>query len=166
MKKLLGIIVLGLLLSGNAYAKNVTILFSNEKEVALLSKQTPLSDKVYHRANAAGVEHCNVFSPIVWTSESLEINLLLSDVRLSGLDENLQKKFVEIVLTPSDEAMGKYAIWLKFSRKTIILVSPLAGADEGLLEINTAPVTYLKITPLFVYVIPLLKETSTTTSLS
>jgi S1-C subfamily serine protease len=58
MKKLLGILVLGLLLSGNAYAKNITILFSNEKEVALLSKQTPLSDKVYYRANVAGVEHC------------------------------------------------------------------------------------------------------------
>ncbi len=45
--------VLGLLLSGNAYSKNITILFSNENEVALLSKQTPLSDKVFFRANSA-----------------------------------------------------------------------------------------------------------------
>ena len=68
MKKLLGIVVLGLLLSGNAFAKNITILFSNEKEVALLSKQTPLSDKVYHRANAAGVEHCKKFKKYAFRS--------------------------------------------------------------------------------------------------
>ena len=68
MKKLLGILVLGLLLSGNAYAKNITILFSNEKEVALLSKQTPLSDKVYHRANAAGVEHCKKYKKYAFRS--------------------------------------------------------------------------------------------------
>ena len=68
MKKFLEILVLGLLLSGNANAKNITILFSNEKEVALLSKQTPLSDKVYHRANAAGVEHCKKFKKYAFRS--------------------------------------------------------------------------------------------------
>ena len=69
MKKLLSIIVLGLLLSGNAYAKNITILFSNEKELALLSKQTPLSNKVFHRANTAGVEHCKKFKKYVFKSK-------------------------------------------------------------------------------------------------
>ncbi len=68
MKKILGIVVLSLLLSGNTYAKNITILFSNEKEVALLSKQTPLSDKVYHRANAAGVEHCKKYKKYAFRS--------------------------------------------------------------------------------------------------
>ena len=57
-----------MLLSGNANAKNITILFSNEKEVALLSKQTPLSDKVYHRTNAAGVEHCKKFKKYAFRS--------------------------------------------------------------------------------------------------
>ena len=59
---------MGLLLSGNVFAKNITILFSNEKEVALLSKQTPLSDKVFHRANAAGAEHCKKFKKYVFKS--------------------------------------------------------------------------------------------------
>jgi hypothetical protein len=68
MKKFLGIVVLGLLLSGNAYSKNITILFSNENEVALLSKQTPLSDKVFFRANAAGAEHCKKFKKYVFKS--------------------------------------------------------------------------------------------------
>jgi hypothetical protein len=56
--KLLGIVVLGLLLSGNAYAKNITILFSDEKSIHLLTKVTLLSDKSFRRGNAAAINHC------------------------------------------------------------------------------------------------------------
>jgi hypothetical protein len=62
MKKLLAIVVLGLLFSGNAYAENITILFSNEREIHLLSKQTPLSDRVYKNGTLAAVKHCTKYN--------------------------------------------------------------------------------------------------------
>ena len=68
MKKVLCIVVLTFFWCNFGIAKNITILFSSEKEVALLSKQTPLSDKVYYRANAAGVEHCKKYKKYAFRS--------------------------------------------------------------------------------------------------
>ena len=62
MKKLLAFVVLGLMWSGNAHSNNITVLFSDEREIHLLSKQTPLSDKVYANGTYAGIAHCKKFN--------------------------------------------------------------------------------------------------------
>ena len=91
MKKILGIVVLGLLLSGNVYSKNITILFSNENEVALLSKQTPLSDKVFFRANAAGAEHCKKFKKYVFKSRHYGVRKTEIEMKVIKLEKVLVK---------------------------------------------------------------------------
>ena len=57
MKKLLGIIVLGLLLSGNAYADEPRVWFKNENTIHIAHKTHPWE---WHKdISRIAIEHCN-----------------------------------------------------------------------------------------------------------
>jgi hypothetical protein len=68
MKKIIGIILLSLLFSNVGLAQNITILFSDEKSIHLLTKPTLLSDETFRRGNRAAVSHCKKYKKYAFRS--------------------------------------------------------------------------------------------------
>ena len=87
MKKLLGIIVLSLLLSGNAYAERAKPIIKNSESIIFQVKTGTITDKMLSYQISTAKQHCKSFSYYLnslknafWLLASAIILLILATV--------------------------------------------------------------------------------------